>query len=212
MTDGEKLAEIQRFSGLTWKDLAREVGLASPQTFTDIKNRRHAISSKLANRILERFPDIRREWLVFGEGDMTVQSNSMCVPLFDGSTTGVGGSTETVSAKAMFPEANAAMRITDNSMAEYPVGSVLILKEMAAPSLYVPGSDYVIATDGFCVVKRVQRGAEPGKLALYSTSDERYADGRLVHEPFDINVKNIKQMYAILGYVFAYTSLVNRVQ
>ena len=66
MTDGEKLIEIQQMTGLTWKDLADKVGIASAQTFTDIRGGRHGISMKLANKIIEAFPEIRKEWLRVG--------------------------------------------------------------------------------------------------------------------------------------------------
>ena len=71
MTDGEKLVEVQKMTGLTWKELAAKIGIASAQTFTDIRNGRHGISMKLANRIIEAFPDIRQEWLMFESGPMT---------------------------------------------------------------------------------------------------------------------------------------------
>ena len=47
----------------------------------------------------------------------------------------------------------------------------------------------------------MQRGSSAGTLTLYSSNDDKYDDGRLIHEPFEISIEDIVNIYSILGYI-----------
>ena len=36
---------------------------------------------------------------------------------------------------------------------------------------------------------------------LYSSNTERYEDGRLIHEPFEIHLEDVRRIFSILGYI-----------
>lgn len=215
MTDGQRIEEVQRRSGLMWKELATELGLASPQTFTDIRNGRHGISTKLANRIAERFPGINKQWLVFGEGPITNDEMAVAVPLYKGVSAGATAPLATpigaVSFGTCFPQAELALEVTDDSMREYPHGCIVVLKEVSDKSLLMPGKDYVIETREFTAVKRVQRGDREGTITLYSTSEVKYPDGRLVFEPFTISLDSIQRVFSVLGYIYSQTAPIAKI-
>lgn len=109
--------------------------------------------------------------------------------------------TEMVDAGDWFREATAAIRHYGESMAEYPSGCILAIKEVYDRSLIIPGRDYVIETSEYRVTKRVQRGSNSNHIMAYSTNTETYTDGRLIHEPFEISWQSVSRISLILGYI-----------
>lgn len=109
--------------------------------------------------------------------------------------------TEYIDAGDWFRDATAAIRHYGESMVEYPTGCILALKEVQDRDLIVPGRDYVVETSEYRVTKRIQKGNEPGYITAYSTNQETYKDGRLIHEPFDIPLRAVSHIYLVLGYV-----------
>ncbi|MBD5357315.1 MAG: hypothetical protein HDR88_09980 [Bacteroides sp.] len=214
MTDGEKLEEIRQMTGLQWKELAAKVGLSSGQTFTDIRNGRHGISMKLANRIIEAFPEIRREWLMFESGPMTHKESAGMIALFN-SAEEMGannkGVFESINVGSCFPKAEIAVRNTSDSMIEYPVGCILVMKRVMDMKLLMPGSNYLIETNEFVTIKRLQKGKDDAHIALYSSNCTTYPDGKLVYEPFEIPMDSVKRLFCILGYIYPQANDINKV-
>ncbi len=95
----------------------------------------------------------------------------------------------------------AAIRPVGDSMTEYPNGCILAVKEVRNRALLVPGRNYVIETDEYRITKRVQRGSSRDTIALYSTNRETYADGRLIHEPFEVSLEDVRRIFSVLGYI-----------
>lgn len=215
MTDGEKLIEIQKHTGLTWKELAVKLGLKSAQTFTDIRGGRHGISMKLANRIIQAFPNIRREWLMFGSGPMTNEETAGIVTLYDSTddfpAAKEGRQTETINVGSCFPKAEIAIRNTSEGMSEYPVGCILVMRRVVDMQLLIPGNNYLVETDEFCIVKRVQKAKDDSHIALYSSNMATYPDGKLVYEPFEIPIDSVRRVFSVLGYIYPQTSDINKV-
>lgn len=135
------------------------------------------------------------------------------IPFYDAETSGgysglVASSSEQANLKGYIQaggwfdsKETAAIRHIGDSMVEYPSGCVLAVREVLDRRLLVPGRNYVIETTEFRVTKRYQRGSSPDTIALYSTNTETYPDGRLVHEPFEVPVDEIRRIYRVLGYI-----------
>ncbi len=51
------------------------------------------------------------------------------------------------------------------------------------------------------VTKRIQLGKDDDHFTAYSTNQDTYADGRLIHEPFAIPKQAIRRIWLVLGYV-----------
>lgn len=170
--------------------------------------------------------DLNVEWLMTGEGDMLkhqdspildvnsqTQNNPRLIPFYDVETT--GGYNGRISSSS--DEGNligyiqpggwfdgretAAIRHVGDSMVEYPDGCILAVKEVKERHLLVPGRNYVIETTEYRITKRVQRGSSRDTLMLYSSNTERYEDGRLIHEPFEIHLEDVRRIFSILGYI-----------
>lgn len=215
MTDGEKLVEVQKMTGLTWKEMAAKIGIASAQTFTDIRNGRHGISMKLANRIIEAFPDIRQEWLMFESGPMTHDEAAGMIAMYESaeelSAAKDGKCGEAINVGSCFPKAEVAMRNTSDSMAEYPIGCILVLKRVVDTQLLIPGNNYLVETNEFCIVKRVQKGADNAHIALYSSNVATYPDGKLIYEPFEIPIDSVRRIFSVIGYIYTQANDINKV-
>lgn len=211
MTDKEKLIELQKMTRLTWKDLAAKIGIPSAQTFTDIRAGRHGISMKLANRITAAYPNVRMEWLTLGIGPMTTGEEDGAIPFYEAAD-GIspGRLSGTIDIGTCFPKADAAVRNTDAGMAEYPVGCILVLKRVLDMGLLVPGCNYLVGTSEFTAVKRLQKGSDGAHVALYSTCQATYPDGRPVYEPFEIPLESVRDIFSVLGYIYTQATDANK--
>lgn len=216
MTDGEKLEIIQQMTGLSWKEMAAKVGIASAQSFTDIRSGRHGISMKLANRIIEAFPNIRREWLMFESGPMTQEEAAGMIALYQ-STESMAASKdknmadEIINVGSLFSKAEAAVRNTSDSMVEYPSGSILVLRRVTDTNLLIPGNNYLVETEEFSIVKRIQKGKDEAHISLYSSNPATYPDGKPIYEPFEIPIDSVCRIFTVLGYIFTQASDINKV-
>jgi len=87
---------------------------------------------------------------------------------------------------------------------EYHSGSIVAIKEVSK-GLIVFGEDYVFETDDYRMLKRLQRGQDRQHILVASANTEKWDDGsergRLVHEPFDIHLDEIKRLFIVLGSV-----------
>lgn len=213
MTDREKIEAIHNHLRVSWRQMALTLGMKSPQTLSDIRSGRHGISPRMVERILAAYPFISRKWLVLNEGEMLkAGSGANLIPVYGQANTLSG--TKAVSESEIigsigfgscFIGATAAVRNNSESMAEYPIGAILALRKVDDISLLVPGQNYLIETDEFCVVKRLHREEGSDMVSLYSTSTARYPDGKAVFEPFSIPADAIKDAYAVMGYVYDQT-------
>jgi len=65
----ERIMELMHREGLSQTDLAMKIGTGQP-TVSDILRGRRTIQNKFIGRIINAFPQLNREWLLFGEGTM----------------------------------------------------------------------------------------------------------------------------------------------
>lgn len=99
-------------------------------------------------------------------------------------------------------EVSAAIRHYGNSMKEYSNGCILALKQIYNQRNIVWGRNYVIETDEIRVTKRIQScPTDEFCIMAYSTNEETYPDGTLVHEPFKIYKEDIKRVFLVIGSI-----------
>lgn len=193
----ERIEKLQRYTKLRWKELAEKLGIAYAQTFTDIKNGKCGISKSLAAKIIATFPELNPDWVRLGIGDMFITEGEG-TPYYKG---GLINATEYIELGSFFPNADAALLNTSDSMAEYPEGCILILRLVRDMSLILPGLNYVVETNEFVSARKIQKGGGNDTIRLYSTNTERYSDGKLIYEPAEIPVSAIIRVFRIIGYI-----------
>jgi phage repressor protein C with HTH and peptisase S24 domain len=76
--EGNKiLGEVLKITGLTKNSLAKEIGLLRSQNLYDIElGKVKKISSELSEKIVIRFPNFNRQWLLTGKGSMLINSET----------------------------------------------------------------------------------------------------------------------------------------
>lgn len=213
--------------GLTANALSTKCGIGS-SNFKRMLCGELSITDKTLHKIHESFPDIDIEWLKTGNGEMLkdfssqadkeiirkegVENSERLIPFYDVETTGgfegvVSSSSEGELVGYIQPggwfdgRETAAIRHVGDSMTEYPNGCILAVRKVYDRRLLVYGRNYVIETSEFRITKRIQKGSDKNSLMLYSTNTEKYEDGRLIHEPFEIQTEDIINIYSILGYI-----------
>lgn len=185
MNDAERLNALRTYTGLTWRKLAEIAGLKTVQTFVDIRNGRHGISKAVAASVCEAFPEISLLWLRDGVGEMLLADR-------------VEGDGVDQRISTLFPGADRLERNNSDAMREYPVGSLLVLKKVDKP---LPGSNCFIETEDTTTIRKVQSNPTNDTYTLYATNTSIFPNGRLVYEPYTINVGIIKGIYAVVGYI-----------
>jgi len=212
----DRIQMILDYYGISQAEFAKRANLSTGYA----NNPGKTVTVGTREKISNAFPDINMVWFQTGVGKMTTELQEVIkdesrnlIPFYDdvrtvGSTnTGVDvsethqTSSEYIDTGDWFRDATAAIRHYGESMTEYPSGCILALREIKDRSLIVPGRDYMIETDEYRVTKRLQLGKDDEHFTAYSTNSETYADGRLVHEPFQIAKISIRRMYLVLGYV-----------
>lgn len=212
----QRLIWFIKHKSLSQKKFEELLGLSNGY----VNNIRKGISDSVLFKICSQFPDLNRDWLLYGEGEMLkekqenkTENRGRLIPFYDVETTGgyqgeVASSTNEAELIGYIQpggwfdgKETAAIRHVGDSMIEYPNGCVLAVREVTDRHLLVPGRNYVIETSEYRVTKRVQRGSRKGVIALYSTNQEKYDDGHLVYEPFEVSFGDIQRIFSVLGFV-----------
>lgn len=210
----ERLKEYLSYKKLSLRELERKCDISNGV----LGRLTQSTSPKTLKRIQDNC-DLNIDWLFTGEGEMlrkSVENENLkerAIPFYEVETT--GGYNGMVSSSDGSGEIvgyiqpggwfdgreTAAIRHVGDSMVEYPNGCILAVREVTDIRLLVPGRNYVIETSEYRVTKRVQRGSTPHTIALYSSNEEKYDDGRLIHEPFEVEFEDIRRIFSVLGYI-----------
>ncbi|WP_448997555.1 S24 family peptidase [Ornithobacterium rhinotracheale] len=215
----QRIKQYIDYKGITNKEFEINVGFSNGAFASQLKRGRTIGVDKLEN-ILLSYPEINPEWLLTGEGSMLKdekaekqEKQKNLIPLYDDVAT-IGGTssvaelsgnskpTEYIDAGDWFTNVTAAIRHYGDSMVEYPNGCILALRAINDINSIVWGRTYVIETNEIRVTKRMQTCPEDDNYIMaYSTNNETYVDGRLVHEPFRIKKEDIRRIFMVLGRV-----------
>lgn len=84
MTDSERIIKLLKYLELSANKLSKELGMATPQIFYDIKAGRCGISKDLSRKINEKFININPVWLLTGAGTMVIGDDPLPVETGEG--------------------------------------------------------------------------------------------------------------------------------
>jgi hypothetical protein len=118
-------------------------------------------------------------------------------------TTQVQEPTGYIHAGDWFKGATHALKHYGDSMLEYQSGCILALRELKDKADFIWGRNYVIeyGSDFNCITKKIQIGKDDNHILACSTNQEKYDNGRLIHEPKSINLSHINRSFLVLGVV-----------
>lgn len=184
--NGERIAKIiQKFCG-SKADFARKVG-EKPQTVSNWVARDNG--NNVLNKIVEAFPQINKDWLMTGHGDMLISGNKVAVPQIS-YTKGVpyynvdfiGGfdivlNDQTINPEYLidfqkYNEATCWCNVSGHSMEpEINNGDIIALKKIEDFSFLPLGEVYaIVTTNGMRTIKRLGPSQDPECYTLVPTN------------------------------------------
>ena len=195
------MRQFLKINNLRQIELAKYLGISESFMSQIVKGTRTLPPDKL--KMLLKNPD----W----DTTPLQQPKKNKIPLYDDVAT-IGGNndqvanvddsarpTEWIDAGDWFPTATSAIHHYGDSMNEYPSGCILALKRVNDSRLLLNGENYVIETDEFRITKRILDDGDD--IIAYSTNQETYPDGRLIHAPIRIPKDAIRHLDLVLGCV-----------
>jgi len=215
----QRIFQYLDYKGINKAELERICGVSNGY-FAKMRARNANIGEDIILKVIENCPEISRSWLIFGEGEMLRKPDNSPeikeknkIPLYN--VDSIGGNnglvadansptdrpSEWIDAGDWFSEATSAIHHYGDSMVEYPAGCILALREIYDMKLIIWGKNYVIETEEYRITKRLQRCNNPDVVVAYSTNEEKYEDGTLIHQPLEIPKHEIRRLALVLGYV-----------
>jgi hypothetical protein len=213
----DRIKKIAINEGVTITSFEQKIGASKGVLSRAVANGTD-IQYKWVQKIVENYPLYSTEWLIKGEGNMLksdpdqrklipfyevdVEAGTMQVSNMDA----VSDPDEWIDAGDWFLDADSAMRVHGDSMFPvYKPGSIVVMREVQDKSLIVYGRDYVIQTGEYKALKRLQKSNKPGCWLACSVNDETWEKGelagRLIHEPFDVEMDRVNRIFMVLGCV-----------
>lgn len=204
----ERLKEYMNYKKINASQFEKQCGLSNGY----INNSKGKIGAKKLEDILKAFPDLNREWLVNGTGEMinkTTISESETYQTFLLPQSAMGGTLTGFGADGVFPEncervispiADVDFAITiygDSMIPEYPPGSRVMVKKIDPDAFIAWGCVYVLDTVNGVVVKELQPSDKKGHIVCHSHNPSgRYKD-------FNVDLKDVNGIYRVLACVTA---------
>lgn len=184
--NGERIAQIISKFCESKADFARKVG-EKPQTVSNWVVRDNGIN--VLNKVMEVFPQVNKDWLMTGHGDMIKSNNNSTEPQIN-FTTGVpyynvdfiGGfdivlNDQTISPEYLidfrkYNEATCWCNVTEHSMEpEITHGDIIALKKIEDKSFLPLGEVYaIVTTNGMRTIKRLGPSSDPKCYTLVPTN------------------------------------------
>lgn len=209
-----RLLTYLRDRRITQTEFCKKLGVAP----TYIGVMRKSIPSEKVNRIIELYPDLSRDWLLYGEGSMTMpgketaerllQSEGYEVPLlpvsaFAGNIDAWSQSVALADCEKIIspiPGVDYAIRITGDSMEpEFQDGCMVLIKRINE-SIFIPwGHPMVIDTANGTLIKDVYP----------SEKGDSYIEARSInpkYPPFNIAIDNVFGLYRVVTSLKVYTT------
>jgi len=214
MNDSKKIEELLHHFRMEQKDFAEKCGFR-PNVLSKIKIGEHDISKKVFGKIITAFPEVNKNWLATGEGEMIINNSKeaeppekepFSLPLipFDaiagyGGFDNEGGRYEDCE-RYIVPEFESAKadfltRVNGSSMyPKYSSGDILACRKVYDILFFQWGKVYVIDGSQGILVKRVFEDKDEDYVLLVSDNAEKYP-------PFKMPKSDIRSLSLVVGVI-----------
>lgn len=178
----QRIEAVIKWANMTTNYFARYIGLARGENLYQIKRGNNGISLDVAERIVAKFPQVDKLWLLTGEGQMFADTRlrGAQIPFYDVDVeqqiTGVERLTaDSYLVAAPVGECDLAMVYAGRAMRPLvPPGTVVLLKAVEREAI-IPGEEYVVVCRKI-VTLRIVRTAAKGKYRLVAGNREDFDD------------------------------------
>ena len=203
MMSWERLEKIIEWAGMSTHAFAIRIGMKRSENLYRIIRNKENVSIKLATQMLEAYPQVSKNWLIYGEGEMLVKDLdavdlSCKIPYFATSVDGIDN--DIVNLKPtynmyipLFKDADLAITMSDKAMEpSIPMGAMIILKSQMT-DIIMYGHTYYLEIGDLKMV-RIVRKCETSEdyVTLQVVNTERY-------DNITIKKDTIKSLYLVYG-------------
>lgn len=207
----ERTLEFIKHKGITMKAFEQKCDLSTGY----VTSMRKGFGTQKLNNVLSAFPELSRDWLLYGEGDMLLPSagkdNAVInyedgVPYYDEdfvlgfNELGFPASENPQFLVQMPKYANATLwcNATGHSMEpEINSGDVIALKLIEDSSFLLTGDLYaIVTTNGLRTIKRLGKGRDEDHYRLIPTNKD--------YEEQEIPKRMILKVYKVLGNLHSF--------
>ena len=208
----DRTLEFIKFKGLTMKAFEQRCDLSTGY----VTSMRKGYGSEKLNNVLTAFPELNREWLLYGEGDMLSSTSSAQpqpsvknervtddeaykVPLVPISALGGSLNDFNLAVKrddcetviSPIKDIDMAIKISGDSMEpEYPADSQVFVKKINERAFLEWGRVYVLNTCNGIVIKRLMPTNDPNTVLCESINPK--------YPPFEVNLENVNGVYRVM--------------
>ncbi|MEG1759700.1 MAG: hypothetical protein RSB23_06745 [Alistipes sp.] len=195
----QRIENIIKWANMSTNYFARYIGLTRGENLYQIKRGNNGISLDLADRIVAKFPQIDKLWLLTGEGQMFVEAElrGVQIPFYVYDVEANITLLKSLTPKNNFvipqlKECDFAMLYMGRAMGtRIPIGTIVILKTADRDAI-IPGAEYVVVTQKFVTLRIVRATANEGELRLVAGDRENFDD-------ILVNIKDVKSVYKVNG-------------
>lgn len=195
----QRVEAVIKWANMTTNYFARYIGLARGENLYQIKRGNNGISLDVANRIVAKFPQVDKLWLLTGEGQMfsDARLRGVQIPYYRIDVErGVSDLERLVPDNYLMVspvgECDFAMIYAGRAMEpSIPSGTILLLKAIDRDAI-IPGSEYVIVGRKIVTLRTVR--TEPGSdcVRLVACDQAHYDD-------IVLNMNDIVAVYKVKG-------------
>lgn len=180
----QRIESIVKWANMSTNYFARYIGLSRGENLYQIKRGHNGISRKLAERIVQHFPQIDMLWLLTGRGQMFVEENDdrgIQIPFFNADVEKSIRGLDLLASDGniVLPEgreADFAMYYQGRDMgALLPSGSLVFLSAADVESI-IPGGLYVVVTRKIATLRRLHGGPDADTLLLKASVADGFDD------------------------------------
>lgn len=178
----ERLSQIINWTGLSINAFAREIGLHRAEGLYQIRKGKYKISNDIIERIVGRYENINKEWIIYGQGEMLFDKekrSASVFPFFDKDICKFQPFDDALSVTnyvtlPLYQGCDFAMPCMSDAMQpEIPGGSVLLFKSVTPESI-VLGNTYFVVTNNFRLLRQLRISDKAENLDLVATNSAKY--------------------------------------
>ncbi len=195
----KRIHAVIKWAGMTTNFFAHHIGLPCGENLYQIKRGNNGISKDVAERIVYKFPDISKAWLLTGEGNMFANESTIAsqIPFYNIDLESALGSNEFGEPTFMMfvpqiKECDLAMIYNGRAMGKTtPAGTILFLKKRGIDAI-IPGDEYVVIGEKFTALRKLRKSKNPDFLALVAGDRKSFDD-------IELRTDEINTLYHVVG-------------
>lgn len=195
----QRIEAVIKWANMSTNYFARYIGLARGENLYQIKRGNNGISLDVADRIVTKFPQIDKLWLLTGEGQMFADEilRGAQIPFYNIDVEQGIALLEHLESESslivpQLGDCDLAMYYTGRAMGEVvPSGTIVILKKVDRDAI-IPGGEYVIVSRKIVTLRIIRAADGEHMLRLVAGDRDNYDD-------IILSASDIKSVYKVKG-------------